>query len=127
VAFGFFKSDGSMTACHLVGQGQQNLGIDIGQGQWYIAVSLYDVQTYLYMSIYTYGYTYTSIYTYENTRRNFGFDIDQGQTITTYMGWLRSVGSIKLQVSFAEYSLFKRALLQRRPIILSILLIEATP
>ena len=26
------------------------------------------------------------------------------------MGWLRSVGSIKLQVSFAEYSLFYRAL-----------------
>jgi len=28
------------------------------------------------------------------------------------MGWLRSVGSMKLQVSFAEYSLFYRALLQ---------------
>jgi len=36
--------------------------------------------------------------------------------------WLRSVGSIKLQVSFAEYRLFYRALLQKRPIILSILL-----
>jgi len=43
------------------------------------------------------------------------------------MGWLRLVRSIKLQVSFAEYSLFYRALLQKRPIILSILLIEATP
>jgi len=31
------------------------------------------------------------------------------------MGWLRLVGSIKLQVSFAEYSLFYRALLQERP------------
>jgi len=31
------------------------------------------------------------------------------------MGWLRWVGSIKLQVSFAEYSLFNRALLQNRP------------
>jgi len=30
------------------------------------------------------------------------------------MGWLRSVGSIKLQVSFAEYCLFYRALLQKR-------------
>jgi len=30
------------------------------------------------------------------------------------MGWLRSVGSIKLQVSFAEYRLFYRALLQKR-------------
>ena len=43
------------------------------------------------------------------------------------MGWLRSVGSIKLQVSFAEYRLFYRALLQKRPIILSILLTKATP
>ena len=41
------------------------------------------------------------------------------------MGWLRSVGSIKLQVSFAEYCLLCRALLQKRPIILSILLSEA--
>ena len=43
------------------------------------------------------------------------------------MGWLRSVGSIKLHVSFAEYRLFHRALLQKRPIIVSILLTEATP
>jgi len=43
------------------------------------------------------------------------------------MGWLRSVGLIKLQVSLAEYGLFYRALLQKRPIILSILLTEATP
>jgi len=33
-----------------------------------------------------------------------------------HMGWLRLVGSIKLQVSFAEYCLFYRALLQKRPI-----------
>jgi len=39
------------------------------------------------------------------------------------MGWLRLVGSLKLQVSFAEYSLFHRALLQERPIILRSLLI----
>ena len=43
------------------------------------------------------------------------------------MGWLRLVGSIKLYVPFAGYCLFYRALLQKRPIILSILLIEATP
>jgi len=43
------------------------------------------------------------------------------------MGWLRLVGSIKLQVSFAEYRLFYRALLQKSSIILSILLTEATP
>ena len=45
----------------------------------------------------------------------------------TAVGWLRSVGSIRLYVSFAEYRLFYRALLQKRPIILSILLTEATP
>ena len=43
------------------------------------------------------------------------------------MGWLRLAGSLKLWVSFAEYRLFYRALLQNRPIILRSLLIEATP
>ena len=43
------------------------------------------------------------------------------------MGWLRAVGSMKLQVSFAEYRLLYRALLQKRPIIQSILLTKATP
>ena len=43
------------------------------------------------------------------------------------MVWLRLVGSLKLYVSFAEYRLFFRALLQESPIILSILLTEATP
>jgi len=42
------------------------------------------------------------------------------------MGWLRLVGSIKWQVPFAEYCLFYRALLQKRPIILRSLLTEAT-
>jgi len=39
---------------------------------------------------------------------------------------LRLVGSLKLWVSFAEYSLFYRALLQKRPLILRSLLIIAT-
>jgi len=43
------------------------------------------------------------------------------------MGWLRLVGSLKSWFSFAEYSLFYRALLQKRPIILRSLLIVATP
>jgi len=43
------------------------------------------------------------------------------------MGWLRLVGSLKLQVSIAEYSLFYMALLQKRPVILRSLLIAATP
>jgi len=33
------------------------------------------------------------------------------------MGWLRLVGSSKLQVSSAEYRLFYRDFLQKRPII----------
>ena len=44
-----------------------------------------------------------------------------------HMGWLRLVGSLKLSVSSTEYSLFCRALLQKRPIILRSLLIVATP
>ena len=43
------------------------------------------------------------------------------------MWWLRLVGSLKLQVSFAEYRLFYRAILQKRPIILRSLLVAATP
>jgi len=43
------------------------------------------------------------------------------------MGWLRLVGSLKLQVSFAEYHLFYRALLQKRPTILRSLQVVATP
>jgi len=42
------------------------------------------------------------------------------------MGWLLLVGSIKSEVFFAEYSLFYRALLRRRPMILSILFTVAT-
>jgi len=44
----------------------------------------------------------------------------------SHMGWLRLVGSSKLQVSFAEYSLFCRALLQKRPTMWRSLLIEDT-
>ena len=45
----------------------------------------------------------------------------------TPIGWLQLVGSIKLQVFSVEYSPFYRTLLQKRPIMLSILLTEATP
>jgi len=43
------------------------------------------------------------------------------------MGWLRLVGSLKLQVFFVEHRLFYRALLKKRPTILRSLLVEATP
>jgi len=43
------------------------------------------------------------------------------------MGWLQLVGSIKLYVSFAKEPYKRDDILQKRPIILSILLIAATP
>jgi len=43
------------------------------------------------------------------------------------VGWLRLIGTLKSSDSFAEYSLFYRALLQKRPIILRSLLIVTTP
>jgi len=43
------------------------------------------------------------------------------------VGWLWLVGSIKLYVSFAEESYKTAHILQKRPIILSILLTVATP
>jgi len=51
--------------------------------------------------------------------------IDKAQRLG--MGWLRLVGSLKLQVSCAEYHLFYRDLLQKRPIIWRSLQIVATP
>ena len=45
--------------------------------------------------------------------------------IHTHVGWLQLVGSSKLYVSFAEYHLFYRALLQQRSTILRSLLIAA--
>jgi len=43
------------------------------------------------------------------------------------MGWLRLVGSLKLQVSFAKEAYKRDDILQKRPIILRRLLIVATP
>ena len=43
------------------------------------------------------------------------------------MGWLRLVGSLKLQVSFVKKPYKRGDILQKRPVILRSLLIEATP
>jgi len=43
------------------------------------------------------------------------------------MGWLRLVGSLKLQVSFVKETYKRDDILQKRPIILRSLLIVATP
>ena len=82
------------------------------------------VCVHLYIIKYTYKYTHK--YTYL-----FKFMCVSNSSAHTHksppMGWLRLVGSLKLQVSFAEYRLFYRAPLQKRPIILRSLLIVATP
>ena len=49
------------------------------------------------------------------------------KTYISTMGWLPTVGSFKLQVFSAEFSLFYRAVLQKRPIISRSLLIVSTP
>ena len=51
-----------------------------------------------------------------------------GRRLKTYlMGWLRLVGSIKLQVTFAKEPYKRDIILQKKPMILSILLTIATP
>jgi len=49
------------------------------------------------------------------------------ESLICVMGWLRLVGSIKWQVSFAKEPYKSDDILQKRPIILWSLLIEATP
>jgi len=46
---------------------------------------------------------------------------------TAYMRWLRLVGSLKLQVSFAKEPFKRDAILQKRPVFLRRLLIGGTP
>jgi len=50
----------------------------------------------------------------------------EGMCVTD-MGWIRLLGFSKSEVSFAEYSLLYRALLQKRPIISRSLQIVANP
>ena len=75
-----------------------------------------DIQTCVYIYTYTYMYIYVICVL-----------LVMHFSVLIAMGWLRSVGSIKLQVSFAEQRLFYRTLWQKRPIILSIVLTKATP
>jgi len=55
-----------------------------------------------------------------------GWKVTDSYYMTHMGGWLWFIGSLKIQVSFAEYSLFYRALLQKRPMFLGRLLIVAT-
>jgi len=81
----------------------------------------------IYMHVYTCGEDWVRrcMYTYW-----WGMGMNVLHThmcIFTLMGWLRLVGSLKLQVFFVEYCLFYRSLLQKRPIIWRSLLIVTTP
>ena len=93
----------------------------------------YTQTDYNYVCVYTYIQVYICVlcvgvhiyvYTHEHTQHSY---VRVYLYIQIDMGWLRSVGSIKLQVPFAEYRLFYRSLLLKRPIILRSLLIVATP
>ena len=56
-------------------------------------------------------------------RKNDPQDNEMTCNIMHTMGWLRMVGTLELQASFAEYRLFNRAFLQKRLVILRSLLI----
>ena len=60
-------------------------------------------------------------YIYKTHTRNEDYLLD------STIGWLRLVGSLTLQVSFAKEPYKRDCVLQKRPIILSSLLIIATP
>jgi len=77
--------------------------------------------THIYILVYIYIFTDFSRILPEDAKSPRNCEIVPGA-----LGWLRLVGSIKLHVSFAGYSLFYMALLQKRPIILPMLLTEAT-
>jgi len=93
----------------------------------------------IYMYMYMYMYVYICIYIGEQIRISRRADYGRRavglfckralkkRRLVSAMGWLRSVGSWKVQVSFAEYRLFYTALLQKRPTTLRSLLIVATP
>jgi len=73
-------------------------------------------------------YTWMSHVTYTNEPRDTynWVMLHVWRSPVTHMGWLRLVGFLKLKVFFAEYSLFYRAHLPKRPVILRSLLIVST-
>ena len=80
---------------------------------------------HVFVCIYVYHICvfYFCIFIHTSTHRNTYIHV----RIYVHMGWLRLVGCLKLQASFAEYRLFYRARLQTIPVIVRSLLIGATP
>ena len=77
--------------------------------------------------MFTYICTHKCMYTYKRGSHWVPAEKEYGVATIRSMVWLRLVGSLKLQVSLAECSLFNRALLQKRPVILRSLLMVAPP
>ena len=75
--------------------------------------------TYTYICLYTYMYVCIHLYdpSPENHHTSKALEQDIHMYIHIYMGWLRLVGSIKLQVSFAREPYKRDDVLQKRPII----------
>ena len=79
--------------------------------------------TYICTHIHTHAHTHTPTHTHTLSLSHTHTYMERIYKYT-HMGWLRLVGSLKTQVSFAECRLFDRALLQKRPIMLRSLLIN---
>jgi len=90
----------------------------------------------MHILIYTYAYASTYIHTYmyificipvlpKKAKKQYQQTTQQG--LHHDMEWLWLVGSIKLSVSFAKEPYKRDYILQKRPMILSILLTVATP
>ena len=91
-------------------------------------------KSYIYIHICIYTYIYISHVLFDSCfhifELNFStaiFTVIAHHLYTNRMGWLRLVGSFKLQVSFAKEPYKRDYILQKRPIILRRLLIVATP
>ena len=89
----------------------------------YIFTSIYG---YMTVCIYAHAYICTFIYIYSMIHTCI-MHIYIHMCIYIYIGWLRLVGSLKLQVSFAKEPYKRDYILQQRPIILRSLLIVAIP
>ena len=101
----------------------------------YIYIYIYTC-IHLYVCLYVFLYLYQCTQIFMSTYTHIHIQIQKLKQVITkveasiqgpYMGWLRWVGCLKIQVSLQNTGLFCRALLQKRPIFLSILLIVATP
>ena len=86
----------------------------------HILIYLYEIHTLIFIHL----YEICTERQYENTQSTMHTHI---QNTYPHMGWLRLSGSLKSQVSFAKEPYKRDDNLQKKPMILSSLLIVATP